>query len=54
MLTICTFFVSGNTTTLAATPVSVQLSDELTPISVTGDIEQMTPNYFSYNKNQSF
>jgi len=53
MLTFCTFFVSG-TTTLAATPVSVQLSDELTPISVTGDIEQMTPNYFSYNKNESF
>ncbi|MEQ6356476.1 NPCBM/NEW2 domain-containing protein [Lysinibacillus sp. M3] len=54
MLTICTFFVSGNTTTLAVTPVFVQLRDELTPISVTGDIEQMTSNYFSYNKNQSF
>ncbi|MCY9549339.1 NPCBM/NEW2 domain-containing protein [Lysinibacillus xylanilyticus] len=53
MLTICTFFVSGITTTLAA-PVSVYLSDELTPTSVTGDIEQMTPDYFSYNKNQSF
>ncbi|MBG9452939.1 hypothetical protein ABE61_02290 [Lysinibacillus sphaericus] len=53
MLTICTFFVSGNTTVLAA-PVSVYLSDELTPTSVTGDIEQMTPNNSSYNKNQSF
>ncbi|ACA40143.1 NPCBM/NEW2 domain-containing protein [Lysinibacillus sphaericus] len=53
MVTICTVFVSGNTTTLAA-PVSVYLTDELTPISVTGDIEQITSNYFSYNKDQSF
>ncbi|KAB2372897.1 MULTISPECIES: NPCBM/NEW2 domain-containing protein [Bacillus] len=55
LITICTFFASGNTKTLAApTPGSVQLSDTLTPVSVVGDIEQMTPNYFSYNKNQSF
>ncbi|MGG3283558.1 NPCBM/NEW2 domain-containing protein [Paenibacillus solani] len=54
MITICTFFVGGNATTVGATPVSVQLSDELTPISVTGDIEQITPDYYSYNKNQSF
>ncbi|MEF7637592.1 NPCBM/NEW2 domain-containing protein [Bacillus thuringiensis] len=54
-ITICTFFASGNTKTLAAsTPRSVQLSDTLTPVSVVGGIEQMTPNYFSYNKNQSF
>ncbi|AYK05633.1 NPCBM/NEW2 domain-containing protein [Brevibacillus laterosporus] len=52
MVTICTFFSTGNTAALAAT--SVFLSDELTPSSVTGDIEQTTPNYFSYNKNQSF
>lgn len=48
LITICTFFASGNTKTLAAsTPGSVQLSDTLTPVSVVGDIEQMTPNYFS-------
>ncbi|MDM8362163.1 NPCBM/NEW2 domain-containing protein [Bacillus thuringiensis] len=54
MITIFTFFAGGNTTTSAATPTSVYLSDTLTPVSVVGDIEQMTPNYFSYNKNQSF